>query len=501
MAFRYEKDQDDIVTLTMDMEGRSVNVINDAFGKGFQQALATLQKEEDLKGVILTSAKKVFLAGADLEQIYEQTDPKVLFESTEAMKAGLRQLEKLGKPVVAAINGTALGGGYELALACHHRIAIDSDRIKIGLPEVSLGLIPGGGGITRMVRMLGLQASFPYLTEGKQLKPKAAKKAGLIDDLAEDKAQLIEKARAWIHANPKAHNPWDGEKFRIPGGDPRRPAIAQMLAIAPAIMKKKTFGNYPAAQAIMNAAVEGAYVDFDTASRIESRYFVQVATGQTSKNMINTFWFQLNKVNAGESRPKDIPRQETKKVGVLGAGMMGHGIAYVSAFAGIEVVLKDVSRERAEEGKAKIEKLLNKRVSRGRMTEEKRDSILQRITPTGDAKDLQGCDLIVEAVFENRELKAKVTKEAEAEMLGDGVFASNTSTLPISGLAEASVRPEKFVGLHFFSPVEKMKLVEIITGEKTSPETLAKAFDYVLQIKKVPIVVNDSRGFYTSRVF
>mgnify|MGYP001495143926 CR=1 FL=1 len=501
MTFQYEKDEQNIVTLTLDMPGRSANVLNDEFGEGFRAALAQLAAETNLAGVILTSAKKTFLAGADLEMIVGETDATAVFHNTQALKAGFRQLETLGKPVVAALNGTALGGGLELALACHHRIAIDDPRSKFGFPEVTLGLIPGGGGIMRLTRMIGLQPSFPYLSEGTQMNPQAAKAAGIIDDLAADRDEMLAKARAWILAHPQAKQPWDQPGYKMPGGDPKRPSVAQMLAIAPAILKKQTYGNYPAAEAIMAAAVEGAVVDFETATRIESRYFANVATGQTAKNMINAFWFQLNQINAGASRPADVPPQTTQKVGVLGAGMMGHGIAYVSAYAGMTVVLKDVDQARADAGKASIEAIVNKRVSRGKMSAAQKQEILGRITATGDAADLQGCDLIIEAVFEDRELKAKVTQEAEAQVAETAVFASNTSTLPITGLAERSLRPANFVGLHFFSPVDKMRLVEIITGAQTSPETLAKAFDYVLQIRKTPIVVNDSRGFYTSRVF
>jgi 3-hydroxyacyl-CoA dehydrogenase / enoyl-CoA hydratase / 3-hydroxybutyryl-CoA epimerase len=501
MAFRYEKDAQNIVTLTLDMPGRSANVLNERFGMGLQAALSRLAAESDLAGVILTSAKKTFLAGADLEMIVGQTDPTAVFQNTQALKAGFRQLETLGKPVVAALNGTALGGGLELALACHHRIALDDPQSKFGFPEVTLGLIPGGGGIVRLTRMIGLQPAFPILSEGAQMSPQAAKGAGIIDDLAADHEEMLAKARAWILAHPHARQPWDQPGYKMPGGDPKRPSVAQMLAIAPAVLKKQTYGNYPAAEAIMAAAVEGAVVDLETASRIESRYFAHVATGQTAKNMINAFWFQLNQINDGASRPADVPPQKTQKVGVLGAGMMGHGIAYVSAYAGMAVVLKDVDKARAEAGKAQIETLMNRRVARGKMSQAQKQEILGRITTTGDAADLQGCDLIIEAVFEDRALKARVTQEAEAQVADTAVFASNTSTLPITGLAECSARPANFIGLHFFSPVDKMRLVEIITGAQTSPETLAKAFDYVLQIRKTPIVVNDSRGFYTSRVF
>ena len=501
MTFRYQKDDQNIVTLALDMPGRSANVLNDEFGAGFREALARLAAESDLAGVILTSGKKTFLAGADLDWLIQATDPAEIYDSTQALKAGFRQLETLGKPVVAALNGTALGGGMELALACHHRIALDDPRSKFGFPEVTLGLIPGGGGIIRLTRMIGLQPAFPILSEGRQMKPQEAKAAGLIDDLAADAEEMMAKARAWIVAHPQAKQPWDQPGYKMPGGDPKRPSVAQMLAIAPAILKKQTYGNYPAAEAIMAAAVEGAVVDFETATRIESRYFAHIATGQTAKNMINAFWFQLNEINGGASRPAGVPPQPTQTVGVLGAGMMGHGIAYVSAYAGMDVVLKDVDEARAAAGKAQIEAICAKQVQRGKMSAAQKQDMLDRIQPTGDAADLQGCDLIIEAVFEDRDLKARVTQEAEAQVGETAVFASNTSTLPITGLAERASRPENFIGLHFFSPVHKMRLVEIITGAKTSPETLAKAFDYVLQIRKTPIVVNDSRGFYTSRVF
>jgi len=499
--FRYEKDSENIVTVTMDMQNRSANVINDEFGQLFGETLQKLAADKDIAGVILTSAKSTFLAGADLDNLYKLTDAQAIFNMCEDLKKGLRQLETLGKPVVAALNGAALGGGYEVALACHRRIALNNPKSQFGLPEVTLGLLPGGGGTVRLPRLIGLQESLPFLTEGKKLKPAAALKAGLIDELAETPEAMIEQAKTWIKAHPVSQNPWDVKGYKIPGGDPRNPKIAQMLPIVPAMTKKKTHGNYPAPQAIISSVVEGAVVDFDTASRIESRYFTYLATGKVSKNMITAFWYNLNSINAGASRPKDIPKQVTKKLGVLGAGMMGSGIAYVSAVAGIEVVLKDATLEKAAFGKSYSEKLLTKQVQQGRMTQEAAQAILDRIKPTADAADVAGADLIIEAVFEDRQLKAKVTQESEAVMDPEGVYGSNTSTLPITGLAEASARPEQFIGIHFFSPVDKMPLVEIITGAKTSDKTLAKAFDYVKQIRKTPIVVNDSRGFYTSRVF
>jgi 3-hydroxyacyl-CoA dehydrogenase/enoyl-CoA hydratase/3-hydroxybutyryl-CoA epimerase len=503
-GIRYDLDDRGIVLLTMDMPGRSANVINAEFGAYLSATLERLRADHGagrLKGVILTRAKKTFMAGGDLEHLYAMTDPADAFGLAERFKEGLRALETLGVPVVAAIGGAALGGGYELALACHHRVALDDRSVKIGLPEVTLGLLPGGGGVTRLVRLLGLEASAPFLMQGKQVLAAAALKAGLVDELAPDREALLAQARAWIASGPEPSQPWDRRGYRLPGGDPRNPKLLQRLPAMPALLAKDTFGNYPAPEAIMATAVEGATVDFDTASRIESRYFAHLATGQVAKNMIGAFWFQLGEINKGKSRPQGVERTATRKVGVLGAGMMGHGIAYVSAKAGLEVVLKDADRAGAEKGLEKIRGIADQLVQRGRLTAEARDALVGRVRPTGDPADLEGCDLIIEAVFEDRELKARVTAEAEAVIPEDAVFASNTSTLPITGLAERSKRPAQFVGLHFFSPVHKMKLVEIIRGRDTDDATLAKAFDYVLAIGKTPIVVNDSRGFYTSRVF
>jgi 3-hydroxyacyl-CoA dehydrogenase/enoyl-CoA hydratase/3-hydroxybutyryl-CoA epimerase len=501
MAIQYHIDNDKIVTFTIDMEGRTMNVINEEFGASVAAAMEKLSAEPEVAGVIITSGKDTFVAGADIEMLWKLTTAEQAFAAVEEFKKHLRKLETMGKPVVAAITGTALGGGLEIALACHHRICINNPQTKLGLPEVKLGILPAGGGVTRMVRIMGLQEAFPYLAEGKEVSPEKALGAGIIHELATDRDDMMAKAVAWIKAHPKSKAPWDEDKFKLPGGAPTQPHVAQMLAIAPAILRKKTFGNYPAPQAIMAAAAEGAHTDFDTASRIESRYFAGLAAGQVARNMIGTFWFQLNQIKGGVSRPAGVAPNPTKKLGVLGAGMMGHGIAYVSALSGIEVVLKDATIEKSEEGKAKCAALLKKSVSRGKMTQEKMDQVLGRIQATGDYADLKGCDLIIEAVFEDRDLKAKVSVDAEAQIADDAVFGSNTSTLPITGLAEPVARPNNFVGVHFFSPVDKMPLVEIIRGKQTSDYALAKAFDYVLQIKKTPIVVNDSRGFYTSRVF
>ncbi|MCG8313644.1 MAG: 3-hydroxyacyl-CoA dehydrogenase NAD-binding domain-containing protein [Pseudomonadales bacterium] len=501
-AIRYEKDADNIVLLTMDMPGQSANTMNENYTAAMDACLDRLEAEENLAGVVLTSAKSTFFAGGDLNDLVQASPEtaKDFMEGTFIIKAQLRRMEKLKAPFVAAINGTALGGGLEICLSCKHRIALNNPKIKLGLPEVTLGLLPGAGGIVRMTRMLGLEAALPYLLEGKQINPEKALKAKIIDDLAENEEELIAKAKAWVKANPNAAQPWDTKGYKVPGGTPATPGLAMKLPIIPAMLKGKTKGCFPAPEAILSAAVESLQVDFDSAMLVEARYFTSLAIGPVAKNMITAFFFQLQEISKGGSRPKGIERHKTAKVGILGAGMMGAGIAYSSAMSGIEVVLKDISEENAAKGKAYSEKLLAKRVSRGQMTQEKADGVLSLIKPTADAADLEGCDLVIEAVFEKVELKAQVTKEAEANMLETGVMASNTSSLPITGLAEASVRPANFIGLHFFSPVDKMPLVEIICGKETSPETLAKSIDYVLQIRKTPIVVNDARGFFTTRV-
>jgi 3-hydroxyacyl-CoA dehydrogenase/enoyl-CoA hydratase/3-hydroxybutyryl-CoA epimerase len=503
-AIRYEKGQDAIVVLTIDMPGQSANTMNAEYREAMGKVVARLETEKGgIAGVIVTSAKQTFFAGGDLNELIKvgKADAKPFYDMILRIKGQLRHLETLGKPVVAAINGAALGGGWEICLACHHRIALDSSRVQLGLPEVTLGLLPGGGGVVRMVRLLGLEKALPYLLEGKKVRPDAALKAGLIHELASDRDDLLARARAWILANPAPKQPWDMPGYKIPGGTPASPSVAQMLAIAPSILRDKTKGCFPAPEKILCAAVEGAQVDFDAAQIIEARYFTELATGQVAKNMIGTFWFQLNQINAGGSRPQGFAPYITRKVGVLGAGMMGAGIAYVSAVAGIEVVLKDVSLEAAEKGKSYSAKLLEKKVGRGQMSADKRDGILARIKASDKDADFAGCDLIIEAVFEDRDLKANVTAAAERVALADALIASNTSTLPITGLATAVQKQDKFIGLHFFSPVDKMPLVEIIRGERTSDESLARGFDYVMQINKTPIVVNDRRGFFTSRVF
>lgn len=505
-TIKWDKDADGIVTLTLDDPTGSANVMNEHYSESMHNTVAKLVAEKDsITGVVITSAKKTFFAGGDLKSMIQITpeQAQLAFDKVENIKADLRALETLGKPVVAAINGAALGGGLEIALACHHRIAANVKGSQLGLPEVTLGLLPGGGGVTRTVRMLGIQNAFMnVLAQGTRFTPAKAKDAGLVNELVDTVEELLPAAKAWIKANPDAGvQPWDVKGYKIPGGTPSTPALAAILPSFPALLRKQLKGApMPAPRAILSAAVEGAAVDFDTASRIESRYFTSLVTGNVAKNMIQAFFFDLQHINGGGSRPEGIGKTEIKKIAVLGAGMMGAGIAYVSAKAGYDVVLKDVSLEAAQRGKGYSEKLEEKALSRGKTTEAKSKALLDRITPTGDAADLKGVDFVIEAVFENQELKHKVFQEIEDIVEPNALLGSNTSTLPITGLATGVKRQEDFVGIHFFSPVDKMPLVEIIRGEKTSDEALARVFDYVLAIRKTPIVVNDSRGFYTSRV-
>ena len=494
-----------VVTLTMNDPAASANTMNDAYIAAMAATVERLQAEKaELRGVVITSAKQTFFAGGNLKMLsrIQPENAAEVFETIEEVKRQLRVLETLGVPVVAAINGAALGGGLEIALACHHRIVADDNRIELGVPEVTLGLLPGGGGVTRTVRLLGLQdALMKVLLQGQRMKPAHAKSVGIVDEVV-PAGELLDAAYRWIESyDGDAKQPWDRDGYKIPGGTPASPKLAAFLPAFPANLRKQLKGApYPAPKAIMSAAVEGSQVDFATASRIESRYFVSLATGQIAKNMINAFFFELQAINAGASRPADVPKYRARKVGVLGAGMMGAGIAYVCAKAGIEVVLKDVTLEAAEKGKTYSEKLLAKQVQKGRSTPEKA-AFLSLITPTADPNGLAGCDLVIEAVFESEELKQQVFAEIAGVVEPDALLCSNTSTLPITSLADGIDRPDDFIGMHFFSPVDRMSLVELIVGEKTSDRALAKAYDVVRQIRKTPIVVNDSRGFFTSRVF
>jgi 3-hydroxyacyl-CoA dehydrogenase / enoyl-CoA hydratase / 3-hydroxybutyryl-CoA epimerase len=505
-AVRYERDADGIVTLTLDDPTASANTMNELYTSSMQAAIDRLYEEQDdVTGVVVASAKKTFFAGGNLNNMVQATkkDAQPVFEMAQAVKAPLRRLELFPKPVVAAINGAALGGGYEICLATNHRICVDDRSVKVGLPEATLGLLPGGGGVTRCVRKFGLQtALMDVLLQGTQFNPTAALEKGVVDELVATREELVPAAKAWIKANPDAGlNPWDAPGYKMPGGTPSSPKLAGFLPAFPALLRTQLKGaKFPAQEAILSAAVEGAQVDFDTASRIESRYLTNLVVNQGSKNMIQAFFFDLQAINSGSLRPDGIETFRATKVGVLGAGMMGAGIAYSCARAGMQVVLKDVSAENAEKGKAYSQRINEKAVSRGKLSEEKSAELLDRITPTADPADLAGCDLVIEAVFEDPALKSKVFAEVAPYVNDDALLCSNTSTLPITELAEGVDRPKDFIGLHFFSPVDKMPLVEIIRGKETSDEALAKAYDVVQQIKKTPIVVNDSRGFYTSRV-
>lgn len=502
---RWEKDADDVVILTMDDPAQSANIMNAAYTESMRATVDRLVAEkESIAGVILTSAKKTFFAGGDLTQLSSATAEQAqeIFDLGSEIKSQLRTLETFGKPVVAAINGTALGGGLEIALGTHYRIAADLKGVQLGLPEVTLGLLPGGGGVVRTVRLLGIaDAAMKVLLQGQKYAPSKALEVGLIHEVVGSVEELIPAAKAWIRANPAAVQPWDVPKYRIPGGTPATPALAANLPAFPANLRKQLKGaNYPAPRAILAAAVEGSQVDFDTALVIESRYFVELVAGQVSKNMIKAFFFDLAKITSGASRPPGFEKTVARKVAVLGAGMMGAGIAYVCAKGGIDVVLKDVSLDAAERGKSYSAKLLEKDLARGKTTPEKAEALLAKITPTADSADLAGCDLVIEAVFEDVAVKQQAFQEIQDIVADDALLGSNTSTLPITALAEGVKQQENFIGLHFFSPVDKMPLLEIITGANTSEATLARAFDLAMQIRKTPIVVNDSRGFFTSRV-
>jgi 3-hydroxyacyl-CoA dehydrogenase/enoyl-CoA hydratase/3-hydroxybutyryl-CoA epimerase len=504
-TIRWDRDEDGIVVLTLNDPNQSANTMNAAYKASMAATVDRLEAERDeITGVVITSAKNTFFAGGDLHELKRATKadaPQIATEMRE-LKRQLRRLETLGKPVAAAINGAALGGGLEICLACHHRVALDDPKVQLGFPEVQLGLLPGAGGVARTVRMLGLvDALMQLLLQGQRHRPAKAKELGIVDELVATPDELVPAAKAWVKANPEATQPWDVKGHKIPGGTPSNPKLAQNLPAFPANLRKQLKGApYPAPHHIMAAAVEGAQVDFDNAIEIEGRYFVSLVTSQVAKNMIQAFFFDLQHVNGERRRPEGIEPFAPRKMVVLGAGMMGAAIAYVCARAGIEVVLKDVSLEAAQAGKAYSQGLVEKAVSRGRSTQEQADALLARITPTGDAADADGAELVIEAVFEDPKVKARVFAEIEPHLAPDALLGSNTSTLPITGLSEGVSRPEDFIGLHFFSPVDKMPLLEAIKGEKTSETTLYRALDLAKRIKKTPIVVHDSRGFFTSRV-
>jgi 3-hydroxyacyl-CoA dehydrogenase/enoyl-CoA hydratase/3-hydroxybutyryl-CoA epimerase len=497
---------DSVAQIVFDVPNRSMNTLTADVLREVGEIVERIRTDAAIKGAVISSGKASgFCAGADLGELGGSLagggvpDAK-LFEAVFAINKLFRALETCGKPVAAAIGGVALGGGFELALACHHRVVADNEKIQLGLPEAKVGLLPGGGGTQRLPRLIGAMAALPLLLEGKSISPAEAKKMGLVHQVVPAE-EIVAAATAWAAGGGDAVAPWDKKEFKFPGGGPYSPATSQVFMMGNAMLRKQSFGNYPAQINIMKAVYEGLQVPIDAALRIESRYFANTVVTPQAAGMIRTLFGSMDQLGKGAARPKIAEKFTAKKVAVLGAGMMGAGIAYVQAAAGIETVLIDVSQEAAEKGKEYSKKLVDKAVGRGKMTREKADALLALITPTTDYEHIRGSDLIVEAVFEDRALKADITKRAEAYLADNAVFGSNTSTLPITSLAEASVRPGNFIGIHFFSPVDRMGLVEIIMGAQTSQETLAKSVDYVMKIRKTPIVVNDSRGFYTSRCF
>jgi len=502
---RLEKDSDGIVELIFDQPGKAVNTMGQEYDEAMRAAVAELQAMVaggGLTGVYVRSGKPgQFFAGGDIKEMLEmdlnpgEEKKAQMLQGIIATKAPLRQLETLGVPVAVGINGPALGGGFEIALACHYRVALQG--VQVGLPEAMIGLMPGAGGVVRLTRLLGMQEAITLVSQGKRLKAEAALEKGLLHELVRDEDELRAKAKAWIKANPQAAQPWDQKGYSLPGGAPSDPANQGLMYFGPVNVMVQTKGLMPAQQAIFACVVDSTRVDFDTAQLIEARYFLSLLLDQTSRNMMTAFFVQMEALNRGASRPRGITKTKCRKLGLLGAGQMGAGIATIAAQNGIEVVLKDISQENAERGKAYAAKAYAKN---RRVSDEQAETYLARIKATADAADLADCDFVIEAVFENREVKAAVTREAETVLAGDAVFASNTSALPISELAEASARPAHFVGMHFFSPAEKMPLVEIIAGASTSDETLARAFDLAQQLGKTPIVVNDAPGFFTTRV-
>ncbi|AXT26656.1 3-hydroxyacyl-CoA dehydrogenase [Ruegeria sp. AD91A] len=512
--FTLTKDADGVAFVTWDAQGKSMNVLTREAFQEVSQLIDQALSDDEIKGIVITSGKEGSFAGgmdlntlATIRQEAGDEPAQALFDFVMGGHHILRKLElagmdpktkKGGKPIACAINGTCAGIGTEIALACHHRVMTSNPKSKIGLPEILLGIFPGGGGTIRYSRMVGAMAAAPVLLEGKMMDPAKAKGAQLIDAVADDP---VAAAKEWVLNAKDADlvKPWDAKGYKMPGGAPYHPAGFMTFVGASAMVHGKTQGAFPAAKALLSAIYEGALVDFDTALKIEARWFTNVLMNPSSSAMIRTLFLNKEALEKGAVRPKGVPDQRVKKIGVLGAGMMGAGIALVSAQAGMEVVLIDRDQEAADKGKAYTETYLDKGIKRGKVTAEKKEAMLARITATPDLDHLKGCDLIIEAVFEDMGVKAEMTKKVEAIIPEDCIFASNTSTLPISDLAKASVRPEQFIGIHFFSPVEKMLLVEIIKGKETGDRAVAKALDYVRQIRKTPIVVNDARFFYANR--
>jgi 3-hydroxyacyl-CoA dehydrogenase / enoyl-CoA hydratase / 3-hydroxybutyryl-CoA epimerase len=502
---RFSVAGDGIALLLIDVAGRPMNVLTPGFQSDLAECVELIAGDAGIRGAVIASAKSSFMAGADIKDMvgaFERgTSAAQASEFSLTLSKLFRRLETCGKPVAAAINGVALGGGFELALACHYRVIEDGPKAGVGLPEVTIGLLPGAGGTQRVPRLIGIPEALRLITEGRQLAPADALKKGLVHEVA-PVAEIVERARQWILKGGEGVQPWDKKGFRIPGGAGQTsPAAAQAFMVGTALTARTTMRNYPAPAAILSCVYEGTQVPIDQGLRLESKYFGKLLAGPVARNLMRTMFVNKGLADKLARRPAGPPKSQVRRLGILGAGMMGAGVAYVSARAGIDVVLLDSTMELAQKGKDYTRQLLTKDVSRGKRSQADADVILARIKPTTNYDELAGADLVVEAVFENRDIKADVTRKAEAVIPKNAVFASNTSTLPISGLAQASKRPAQFIGIHFFSPVDKMPLVEIILGKKTSDDTLARALDYVGQLRKTPIVVNDSRGFYTSRCF
>ena len=497
----YKKDSDCIVTISLETEKKNLDSLNHCFDKILLGYIEKLENDTELKGIIITSTEDSFLAKYDIENLFDLEKPDICFEYIENQKSILRRIEKLKVPVVAAINGSSFGIGMELALACNHRIGIKKESTRFEFSEIKYGILPGYGGVIRLIRTMGIEKSLKLLLGGNQFNVKEAIDIGFLDELASSYQTMIEKSVEWIKSNQNIVQPWDQKNFTFPGGNAHEGENANLISLYPAIIRKKTKGNFPAPEAILSIAAEGSLVDFKTASRVESRFFTELLLKKTTKNILNANWYQLKNIRSGLSRPEKPPKTTTSKVGVIGAGLMGHGIAYVSAKAGLNVIMIDSNKLIADKGLKNIKNILLADIEKQNISNSAFEKTLDRITATSKYSQLDGCDLVIEAVFEDENLKGSVTIEAEKNIKNDKVFASNTSTIPITTLAEKSNSPENFIGVHFFSPVNRMKLVEIIKGEKTSPYALAKAFDYALKIGKIPIVVNDKRGFFTTRVF
>lgn len=500
---RYQKDTDNIVTLTLDMDNREENVMNQKIWSAFVPVLQQLKAEKKqgrLRGVILASAKKTFMAGGDLEYIYQAEDAAEIFAAAEGMKTFLRDLESPGVPVVAAINGSALGAGFELALGCHHRIVLDNPKIQVGLPEVEIGLIPAGGSIVRLMWLLGIEKAFPILAGGKRYDPRGALQAGIVDELSASPKETLQKAKAWLMRTREGRRPWDTPGRVIPGGSAREPATARKIMAFSAALNGQNFDNYPAPRAILHILTEASKVGFDVACRLESRYYTELVRSRQCKNMVKAFWFDANYIKAGNDRPKGYGRFRPQTVGVIGAGTMGSGIALTCLQNGLSVVLKDVSQPIAARGVEFIRQRLDEQVANSTLLQEERDALLKKIQATDNPADFQSCDLVIEAVFESRQVKQKVVREAESCLEEQAFIASNTVSIPITTLADACAQPGRFIGLHFFHPVTDTRLVEIVRGKETSEETIARAFDFVRAIGKTPILVKDIWGFYAARV-